>query len=414
LRRLLAGYRVVESSMLLNGATTGMHLVDLGADVIKIESPFRGDYLRMDVTRHLHQQSNRGKRSLAVDLRADQGRDILRRLLAGADVFVTNARSGSNERMGLSYEQVRAIRPDIVYCQNTGFGATGPYADLPVHGQMMDALAGAMPADMGDDGLTRPAAPARRTGTMSSGGEGTAAGALQAALHIAAGLAGRARSGEGCYIDVSSSDAVVASAWVAASGQLNEVAEEPYWVDPERTRAVARYQYYETRDGVMLMFCPEEDKFWQAFCVAVGRPEWGDRQNGVSLRRDLQELFHTRDRQDWMELAVEHGVPMGPAYGDMEQIRHDPQIRTRQILHDRRDATGSIFHHIGSPAVVAGQPFEVLATAPELGEHTAEVLAELGYTAEEIADLAAAQVTTAAYRKDPIPGNLYGQDSIER
>src|SRR5215472_622922 len=152
---LLTGYRVVEVSMLLNGASTSMMLADLGAEVIKVESPRLGDYLRIDETRYLHQQANRSKRSICLDLATSGGREVLGRLIATADVFVTNATGHRTAKLGLSYPQLKVIREDIIYCQNTGFGATGPYADLPVHGQMMDALAG--PA--GHDGRRRPDPP---------------------------------------------------------------------------------------------------------------------------------------------------------------------------------------------------------------------------------------------------------------
>ena len=413
MRRLLSGYLVIESSMLLNGATTGMHLADLGADVVKIESPFLGDYIRIDATKHLHVQVNRGKRSLALDLRSEAGREVLHRLLARADVLVTNARGDANSRIGLGYDQVREIKPDIVYCQNTGYGRAGPYGLLPTHGQMMDALAGGLPFEMDDEGLTRPVAVARRTGTMTTGGEGTAAGAVQAALHIAAGLAHRERTGEGCYLDVSSAEAVLAGAWTAACGQLNVPAERRWHTDPERARAVARYQSYRAADGRFLLFCPEEDRFWHRFCDAVDRPDLKDRQNGVSLRHELQAVFDTRTLAEWMDFAVATDVPLGPAYTDMSEIREDPQIRAREILVDGLDPDGKPFTHIGSPVMVSGQPFEVGGPAPNLGEHTDAVLAELGYPPEEIARLAADRVTTSTTREERIPGNLYGEESTE-
>jgi formyl-CoA transferase len=219
---LLSGYRVIESSMLLNGAATGMMLVDLGAEVIKVESPAMGDYLRLPETRHLHLQASKGKRSIALDLKQQGGREVFGRLLQTADVFLTNAVADRNDRLGIGYDQLKALKPDIVYCQNTGFGATGPFREVPAHGQMMDAMAGALPMKMGDDGLVVPSDRyARRTGSLVSGGEGTAMGAIYAAFHIAAGLAHREKTGEGCFIDVSSAHAVVASAWTSVSALLN-------------------------------------------------------------------------------------------------------------------------------------------------------------------------------------------------
>ena len=170
---LRSGYRIIESSMLLNGAATGMMLVDLGADVIKIESPFLGDYLRLPDTRHLHLQASKSKRSLALDLTQEAGREVFRRLLVTADAFVTNAVADRNDKLGLGYEQLKALEPDIVYCQNTGFGATGPFHEVPSHGQMMDAMGGGIPMKTGDDGLVVPDETyLRRVGSMAAAGEG--------------------------------------------------------------------------------------------------------------------------------------------------------------------------------------------------------------------------------------------------
>ena len=394
--QLLAGYRVIESSMLLNGAATGMMLADLGAEVIKIESPFLGDYLRIPETMHMHRQTNKGKRSLTLDLRKDAGRAVAYRLLATADVFLTNAVSNRNEKLGIGYAQLKERKPDIIYCQNTGFGAVGPYAEMPTHGQMMDALAGAIPVEMCEDGLVRPRRDyVRRTGRMASGSEGTAAGAIYAAFHIAAALAHRARTGEGCYIDVSSAEAVVASAWIATIGQLNCARKENPYADEARNRDVARYQNYETRDKKFILFCPEEKKFWESFCVLVGRPDLKMEARGEGLRRTLQEIFHTRDRDEWVRLAIEHRLPIGPVNDSAAEVRADPHLAARGVFAEAVLPDGQLFTFVRQPAQVDGDRPRLNASAPELGEHTGAILAELGYDTAEIEKLAADRVTTS-------------------
>ncbi|MET0984531.1 MAG: CaiB/BaiF CoA-transferase family protein [Steroidobacteraceae bacterium] len=392
---LLSGYRVIESSVLLNGASTSMMLVDLGAEVIKVESPFLGDYLRLEETFHFHLQTNKGKRSIALDMRKDAAREVFYRLLETADVFVTNAPGNNNAKLGLSFEDLRERKPDIVYCQNTGFGAAGPYAQVPAHGQMMDALAGAQPAEMDSDGLTRPKSYVRRTGRMVAGGEGTAAGAIYAAFHIAAALAHRERTGQGCYIDVSSADAVIASAWTAASGQLNVPLAQQTWREETAMRAVARYQWYETRDHRFVLFCPEETKFWNRFCDLVGRGDLKEQQSGVTLRHEIQKIFHTRDQAEWMRLAIEHRLPIGPAYDEMDEIKADPHVQARGILHDAHIPGHGDFTYIAQPARIGGQQPVARTPAPHLGQHTHEILLELGYTPERIEQLAREFVTTA-------------------
>jgi crotonobetainyl-CoA:carnitine CoA-transferase CaiB-like acyl-CoA transferase len=410
--RLLHGVRVIESSALLNGASTGMLLADLGADVIKIESPFLGDYLRIRETFQMHMQANKNKRSLALDLRKDAGREVLARLISGADVFVTNAPGRRNDKLGLGYEQLTEIKPDLVYCQNTGFGASGPYGSLPTHGQMMDALAGALPVEMGEDGLTRPSTKrAARTGSMQSAGEGTSCGAVYAALHVAAALVQRDRTGQGSYIDISSAEAVVANAWVAVAATLNsfeDVVERRRTTD--RTR-VARYQWYETKDRRFVLFCPEEHHFWSRFCDLVDRPDLVERIAGVDLRREVQEIFHTRTQREWMDVAVELGIPIGPVYEEVDELLADPQLRSREIFLEARHPDAGAVTYVGLPAVVPDQPFEVVRPAPSLGQDTAEVLAELGYSHEEIDRLAADEVTTSReFRNDHILGDVAAAD----
>jgi crotonobetainyl-CoA:carnitine CoA-transferase CaiB-like acyl-CoA transferase len=391
---LLSGYCVLESSMLLNGAATTMMLVDLGAEVIKVESPFLGDYLRIEDTWHLHAQANKGKRSIALDLRKPAAREVFDRLLARADVFVSNAIANRNDKLGLGYAQLRAKKPDLIYCQNTGFGATGPYAELPTHGQMMDALAGALPAEMGEDGLTHQRRQRPRSLTLESGGEATAAGAIYAAFHIAAALAHRERTREGCYIDIAAASAVLASGWAVAS----KLANRPDRRAPSDAdlRGIARYQWYRTRDRKFVLFCPEEKKFWEKFCDLVARPELKAQVHGIALRRELQAIFDTRDRADWLKLAIDNALPLGPAHDGIDEVRADPQIQARGILYEEGVPGRGRVLLVGQPALVDGRAAREARPAPALGEHTAEILAELGYSKPEIERLAAGQVTTGA------------------
>jgi formyl-CoA transferase len=406
----LAGYRVIESSMLLNGAATGMMLADLGADIIKVESPQLGDYIRLPETRHLHLQSNKNKRSLALDLKQAAGREVFLRLLATADAFLTNAVADRNERLGLGYAQLKAHKPDIVYCQNTGFGATGPYRELPVHGQMMDAMAGAMPVQMGSDGLVEPSPKyLRRAGSLLSAGEGTSMGAIYAAFHIAAALARRERTGAGCYIDVSAAHAVVASAWIAATAQLNRPARRGWWQNPENTRPVARYQAYQTRDGAFLLFCPEERKFWHTFCDLVARPDLKDQERGEGLRREVQAIFSTRDRAEWLALALEHRLPLGPINDGIDAVRADAQIASRPVFIESQ-ADGKPFTYVTQPAIFDHAPAATPSPAPELGQHNVALLTELGYSPAEIASLTERGITSAPQTENHISSAIYGED----
>jgi len=383
---LLQGYRVIESSMLLNGAVTGMMLVDLGAEVIKVENVLGGDYLRLPETAHLNRQANRGKRSIAINLKSDEGRDVLYRLLQTADVFLTNALADKNDNLGIGYEQLKARKADIVYCQNTGFGATGPWSAIPTHGQMMDSIAGALPAETTNEGLVVPKPFRRRSGSLTSAGEGVTMGAVYAAFHIAAALAHRELTGEGSFIDVSSAHAVLASAWIAASSQMNRPERRGWWLDEDNLRPVARYQGYQTRDRRFLLFCPEEKKFWDQFCELVGRPDLKPQERGEPLRREIQVIIGERDLNEWMSLAARYGLPLAPMNDGIEEVRADPQMSSRDMFQDV-EVGGSRFTHIGQPAIVDRDSGVVAADPPAHGEHGDMILAELGFSSEEIENL---------------------------
>jgi crotonobetainyl-CoA:carnitine CoA-transferase CaiB-like acyl-CoA transferase len=223
---LLRGTRVLECGSLLCGDTLGGLLGALGADVVKIEAPRRGDYLR-DILGQIiphhspaHLQFNAHKRSVSIDLTKDAGVEVFWRLLEGADIFVDGNLATACDQLGIGYDAQRARRPSIIYCQYTGLGASGPYAPIPTHGYSMNALAGDLPAEIGEDGLMHQRLPVGILPTK--GAEGTNAGAVWAAYAAAAALVRSLRTGEGCYLDVSAADAVVASVALAHSYTLNE------------------------------------------------------------------------------------------------------------------------------------------------------------------------------------------------
>lgn len=408
---LLAGIRVVESAQLFNGDHLGMLLGDLGADVIKVESPDRGDYLRDFLGQvqphwspaHLH--VNKNKRSVTLDLRRDEGRQAFWELLRTADVFVDGNADDALARLGVGYEDQRKVKPDIVYCQYTGFGATGPYAAIPTHGQMMNALAAGMPVAMGEDGLVHPVPGRPYMGGTVSGGEATAAGGVYAAYHVAAALVRRDRTGQGCCIDVSGAEAVLAASWIGATYNLNYERIDAFVGLSERREddtgelTTAKYQFYETKDRGFLLFCCIEPKFWNAFCRAVGRDDLCDTtasgppvdfaHDDEALRRQLQEIFHTRTQAEWVALAAEHDIALGPAHA-IDDLRSDPQLAARGALVDVEHPVAGPFTHVTQPALVDGvRSTTVHRPAPALGEHTDEVLAELGYSASAIKALRA-------------------------
>jgi crotonobetainyl-CoA:carnitine CoA-transferase CaiB-like acyl-CoA transferase len=388
--RLLEGVRVVECAVLFNGDSLGMLLADLGADVIKVEAPGRGDYLRDflgQITPHhspAHMQVNKNKRSVVLDLRDDSDRAEFFQLLRTADVFVDGFAGDACQKLGIGYEAQKRVQPDIIYCQYSGFGSTGPYASIPTHGRMMNALAGGTPQRLDADGFAEPDTSPKVMNGIESGGEGTAAGAAHAAYHVAAALFARERTGRGCFLDASAADAVLASAWIAGTYALNE-----HRITDKRSlpapgdQPSAKYAFYATSDDKFVLFCCIEPKFWRAFCRVVGRDDLGESDGGDApvdfgvgdqvIRAELRSIIASRSLAEWVAIAAEHELPIGPAHqaGD---LLSDPHLAARQILVNGTHPHAGPFTYIGEPVVVSDQPYEIPRPAPLLGEHTDEVM----------------------------------------
>lgn len=408
--RLLESVRVIECAALRNGDNLGMLLGDLGADVIKVESPGRGDYLRIiggQITpqhSRAHVHFNRNKRSVTIDLRSPEGQAVFWDLHATADVFVDGFIAGACDKLGVGYDRQRERNPGIVYCQYSGFGVRSPYARIPTHGQMMDALAGKLPTDMGDDGFLHPRRQQGYPTGLQTGGEGTLTGALYAVQYVLAALVRKGVTGGGTFIDVAAADACVTSASTHLANDLNahrltDTSGAATVENGENTSA--RYQFYETSDRHVILFCGIEHKFWENFCRAIDRPdlvEGGDRSvevdfgNDQALRAELQAIFRQRDLRDWLQLAVDHDIAMGPAHRSIDELRSDEHFAAREVFVEGHHPHAGPFTYLGRPAVIDDDVFEVRRPAPLLGEQTDEILAELGYGADRIGDLRAARV----------------------
>ncbi|MGH9111291.1 MAG: CaiB/BaiF CoA transferase family protein [Acidimicrobiales bacterium] len=387
---LLAGLRVVEVALLAPNML-GMHLADLGAEVIKVEEPGRGDYTRSVGTARagglsfLHLRWNRGKRSIGLDLRHPAGADAFRDLVRASEVVVEGLRAGALERRGLGYDDLRTVNPALVWCSLSGFGQTGPYRDLATHGVAYDAYAGlASPETTGDGFPTIP----RRYHEI-----GTQAGALYAASAVLAAVLRARATGKGAILDIAQADAAVC--WNA--GRLDPVlsggADRG---EPASLQASVRYQYYATADGRHVLFQASERHFFERFCRAVGREdllagaggaELGEHARGdTELRRQLAALFATRTQAEWVRLFVEADVPGGPVHA-VRELQDDPQFRARTHVLEMQHPEAGPLRLLGTPVRSDVAP-AVPGPAPALGEHTDEVLASvLGYDAGRITAL---------------------------
>jgi crotonobetainyl-CoA:carnitine CoA-transferase CaiB-like acyl-CoA transferase len=401
-RGLLDGVRIIESSLLGPGAV-GMQLADLGAEVIKVENP-GGDYVRkmafpiVDGISLLHWHLNRGKKSIVLDLRTAEGVAIYLDLVRGADAVIEGMRPGALARRGLGWERLRETNPRIVLCTHSGYGMTGPYKDMPSHGIAYDAWAGVARPTYTDDGL--PTIPSYTT-------IGINAGPLYAALGICAAIIRARATGQGCWFEVAQSDAAAAFNWNGIEG--NKAYERPEDevtgndgdgkgarrpVGDDSMKESVRYQYYRSRDGLVL-FMASEREFWENFCEGVGRPDLFERNPGaryadhargdMALRRELAEIFASRTTVEWVAFGQRVNTPICPV-NTVKTITADPQFQARLPMRSYRDAGTDL---MPSPIKPIGESLPVPAIAArEPGRDTEAVLRDvLGYDAAKIETL---------------------------
>jgi len=402
-RSPLAGVRIVECSMLGPAAIT-THLADLGAEVIKVEPP-SGDYVRrmtwpiVEGVSLMHLHLNRGKRSVTLDLRTDQGREVFLDLVRRADAVVEAMRPGGLERRGLGFDVLRAAKPDIVMITISGYGMTGPYKDMPSHGLAYDTWAGLVVPEIDDEGFAC---------IPEHASMGIHAGPLFGALGILAGIVSARATGEGCRMEIAQSDAAAAMDWLRS--ETWKAYERP---DSEVTgnasdgharrapgtagmRHGVRYQIYESKDGFVL-FQASERVFWQNFCRAVGRHDLFERWPGErvadhapgnrELQAELRDIFRKRTTAEWVAFGDEHETPIAPV-NTPRTLADDPQFAARLGFLPREDLGAE---QLPFPLKFVGDELPVPTHAPTVGEHTDEVLRRtLGYDDEHIAALRAA------------------------
>ncbi len=388
----LHGFRVVDLTSMISGPLATMTLADQGAEVIKVENPDGGDYVRRAGNRRgdfsaAFLNNNRNKRSLALDLKDPRGVALLLELVKSADVFVQNFRPGVIERMGLGEDTVRSMRADIVYVSIAGFGFEGPYASRPVYDPLIQAVSGLATIQAGSDEarprLVRTIVPDKVS-------------ALVAAQAITAALLSRARDGAGQHVRLAMLDAIVAFLWQSDMGAQTLVDANI----PQQSAASFIDLIYETAAGYISV-AVMSDREWRALCRALETPQWLDdprfatpalRDCNIDARLEIiQERLLSRPAVEWLARLEAEGVPCAPVLTRNEMIEH-PQVVANELV--------QVYEHPQAGAVRQTRPaarFSVTQSgirhgAPMLGEDSEAILTELGVETSQIAALAQAGV----------------------
>lgn len=382
----LAGLRILDLTRLLPGGYCTLLLSDLGADVVKVEEPGRGDYIRwspplVDGVSAAHRALNRGKRSITLNLKAPDAPEVLARLAEGADVLVESFRPGVMERVGAGHETLAERNPRLVYCAITGYGQDGPYRDRVGHDINYMGYGGAL--WLGGPSGGEPTLPGVQVGDLGGGG-------LMAAVGILAALQERERTGRGRFVDIAMLDGVVS--WLSI--HLGNHLAEPGMFEGTRPLSgdLACYRVYRTKDGGHLTVGALEGQFWRALCETLGRPELVEDQfappgRQAEMAATVQSVFQTRSRDEWLEVFADVPACVGPV-NDVDEATADPQVRHRGMIAE----VDGVAVGPASPIKLDGSATVAATPAPGLGEHTDDVLAAAGISSDEVAALRAGGV----------------------
>lgn len=383
----LSGYKVLDLTTVISGPFATMLLGDQGADIIKVESTTSPDHARgagygANEFTATFLNNNRNKRAITLNLKSDKGREILFALVKSCDVLIQNFRPGVVERLGISEEQVREHKPDIIYASISGFGEDNPWSHKPVYDPIIQAISGLTTIQAGSDDerpkLVRTILPDKLTG-------------MTTAQAVTAALAHRERTGEGQHVRVSMLDTVVSFLWSSDMGGQTFIGKE---VSSQRAATFIDL-IYETKTSYISVSAMA-NKQWQSLCKAVNHPEWlEDERFATPALRDqhanerlqlTQEALLNKSAEQWLEILEQAGVPCAPVLNRAEMIEHPVIKASKLIIETQHPVAGAIRQTRPAARFSKTEP-EIRRGAPLLGEHNAEILGSLGYNEQALKTL---------------------------
>jgi crotonobetainyl-CoA:carnitine CoA-transferase CaiB-like acyl-CoA transferase len=394
----LEGLKILDLTRLLPGGYASLLLADFGADVIKVEDTGMGDYVRWSPPHYegadetaggaLFLALNRGKRSIRVNLKSDEGKQVLLRLVRVADVLLESFRPGVLDRLGVGYERLREENPGLIYCAITGYGQDGPNRDRSGHDMNYLGLNGLLGLTGQPDGP-----PVQSAGQIADIG----GGGLMAVIGLLVALRERERSGEGQFVDCSMFDGALS--WLAmVAADMFATGQVPRRGLLYLAGGVMCYRPYKCSDGYVTLGALEP-KFFSAFCRGVGREDLIEHQfdpPGSEAHDALEQIFASRSREEWRQFASENDCCLEPVL-DLDEVMDSELVAAREMVVElEQPGAERPVKLVGAPIKLSRTPADpTRAPGPALGEHTEEILLAAGYTPEQVAELQASGAVAA-------------------